>query len=158
MCVAEEPAQAADGGRRAPAPCRRAPHDWLAETHSLLLAIVMICVVSSVIWLCMATVARIAPQASYCGGGQPGTGGIHRLAQPEWPGAGRLDPVAERHAGVTSFVLLHHGVQRMTRPRLLALDAGEPVDRGPGAGLLPGVAQTALALLASAGLRWPPPP
>ncbi|MFO1226436.1 GGDEF domain-containing protein [Roseateles sp.] len=123
------------------------------ETHSLLLAIVMICVVSSVIWLCMATVARIAPQASYCVAAanlaQAASIALLSLsgrapdAWTQWP---------SDMLGVTSFVLLHHGVQRMTRgPASWPLTLGSLLTVGLALAWLPGVAQTALALLASAG-------
>lgn len=123
------------------------------ETHSLLLAIVMICVVSSVIWLCMAKVARIAPQASYCVAAanlaQAASIALLSLsgrapdAWTQWP---------SDMLGVTSFVLLHHGVQRMTRgPASWPLTLGSLLTVGLALAWLPGVAQTALALLASAG-------
>lgn len=86
------------------------------ETHSLLLAIVMICVVSSFIWLSMATVARIAPQASYCvaaanlaQAASIALLSLHGRAPEAWT------TWPSDVLGVASFVLLHHGVRRMTR-------------------------------------------
>ena len=108
----------------------------------------------------MATVARIAPQASYCVAAanlaQAASIALLSLsgrapdAWTQWP---------SDMLGVTSFVLLHHGVQRMTRgPASWPLTLGSLLTVGLALAWLPGVAQTALALLASAGLRWSPPP
>lgn len=123
------------------------------ETHSLLLAIVMICVVSSVIWLCMATVARIAPQASYCvaAANLAQAASIALLSlRGRAPDVWTLWP--SDMLGVASFVLLHHGVRRMTRgPASWPWTLGSLLAVGLALAWLPGVAQTALALLASAG-------